>query len=239
MASNRHFFRMKETMVTILADVAFFLAAEAEIAIQRQHLEAYIRRDPLFASALVPYCVPDSAPEIVRRMAEASAKAGVGPMASVAGALAEYALGGMLRAGARHAVVDNGGDIAMFIDRPVVVGLYVGPSPARNLGLRFEPRGRILGVCTSSATVGPSLSFGRADAAVVVSEDVLLADAAATSLGNALREKIPESIGAALERHLLPGIEGLMAVLGDQVGLCGDLPEIVRAKIDFDLITKG
>jgi ApbE superfamily uncharacterized protein (UPF0280 family) len=239
MANLRHFFRMKETIVTILADGAFFPAAEAEIVVQRKRLEAYIRLDPLFASALVPYRVPDSAPEIVRRMAAASARVGVGPMASVAGAVAEYALGAMLRAGAHHAVVDNGGDIAMFIDRPLVVGLYAGPSRVRNLGLRFEPRGRVLGVCTSSATVGPSLSFGRADAAVAVSEDVLLADATATSVGNALRLESPESIGDALERHMLPGIEGLMAVVGNQVGMCGELPEIVRAKVDNELITKG
>jgi len=239
MAVLRHFFRMKETIVTILSDGTFFLAAEAEIAIRRKHLEDYIRLYPLFASSLVPMAVPDGAPEIVRRMAAASAKAGVGPMASVAGALAEYALKAMIAAGARHAVVDNGGDIAMFIDRPVIVGLYAGPSRVRNLGLRFEPRNRIFGVCTSSSTVGPSLSFGRADAAVVISEDVMLADATATALGNALSQENPERIGETLDRLRLPGIEGLMAVMGNLVGTCGVLPEIIRARVDYDLITKG
>ncbi len=235
----RHHFRMKETIVTILSEGPFFLAAEAEIALRRRHLEDYICLNPLFASSLVPLEVPEGAPEIVRRMAAASAKVGVGPMASVAGALADYALKAMIAAGARHALVDNGGDIAMFIDRPVIVGLYSGQSQVRNLGLRFKPRDRVFGVCTSSAKVGPSLSFGLADAAVVISEDMPLADATATALGNALSRENRDLIGEALDRLLLPGIEGMMAVVGDLVGTCGTLPEIIRARVDYDLITKG
>ena len=46
-----------------------------------------------------------------------------------------------------------------------------------------------LGLCTSSGTIGHSLSFGLADAVVILSKSAILADAAATAVGNRVKDK--------------------------------------------------
>ena len=127
----------------------------------------------------------------------------------------------------------------MHLSHPVVVGVYAGHSAIHNLGFRFVPEGRIIGVCTSSATVGHSLSLGRADAAIVVSPDVILADAAATALGNAVNKSTSRDIQSSLDRLMTNGITGMMTIIGESVGLCGQLPEICSAVVDFDLISRG
>jgi hypothetical protein len=160
-------------------------------------------------------------------------------MAAVAGAIAEYTVKAMIRSGASHVIFDNGGDIAMYLSHPVVVGVYAGQSTIKNLGFRFMPEGRIIGVCTSSATVGHSLSLGRADAAIVVSTDVILADAAATALGNAVKKSASRDIKISLEGVMIDGITGMMTIIGDSFGLCGQFPEICQAAVDFDLVSRG
>jgi len=230
---SRHVIRIKETIATIVAEAAYLPVAEAEIRKQRELLEEYIRRDPEFRTTLIPHPVLPGAPSIVLRMAEAASQAGVGPMAAVAGAIAEFTLRAMIEAGATHALVDNGGDIALSIDRPVTVGIFTGPSAVRDIGLRVEPRPEIFGICTSSGTVGHSLSFGRADAAVVIAEDVCLADAVATALGNAVSDenetRLSESLAAAGE---IEGVEALLAVIGKTLAVWGDLPPLVRTRVD-------
>jgi len=230
---DRTVVRCKDTIATIVAEKKYFPAAEAAIREQRRILEAFIEKDPDFRTALEPYPVPPDAPRIVRRMAGAAAKAGVGPMAAVAGAVAESALQAMIGAGATHALVDNGGDIALFLDRPVIVGIFTGPSSIRDIGLRLEPRPGFFGICTSSGTVGHSLSFGQADAATVVSDDVCLADAAATALGNAVREENEAHLQAALSViGKIEGIKALLAVIRKTLAFWGDLPPLVRTSVD-------
>jgi len=202
-------------------------------------LEEYILRDPLFRTTLEPHAVPEDAPKIVRRMAEASARAGVGPMAAVAGAIAEFALKAMVREGAAQAVVDNGGDVAMVLAYPLTVGIFTGPAKIKDIGLRFQPRPGIIGVCTSSGTIGHSLSFGRADAATVISQDVCLADAMATSLGNAVKDNNARRIEEAMKNLLIESIEGMMVIIDDTLAVCGNVPEIVRVRLDIDKISKG
>lgn len=225
--------QIKETAATIVAAEPFLPLAEADIRKQRGRLEDYIRRDPGFRTALAPRSVPPEAPPIVRRMARAASRAGVGPMAAVAGALAESALRAMAEAGATHALVDNGGDIALLLERPVTVGIFTGPSPIRDIAFRVEPRPGIFGICASSGTVGHSLSFGRADAAVVLSADVGLADAVATALGNAVTDedetRLRETLAAL---GGIEGVEGLLAVVGKTLAVWGDLPPIVRTRVD-------
>ncbi|MFC2170025.1 UPF0280 family protein [Acidobacteriota bacterium] len=236
---KKHKLKIKETITNIFCDEGFLPAAKQEILLQRRYLEDYIQENPSFRLALEPYEVSPDAPEIIKRMANSAAKAGVGPMASVAGAIAEYAVKAMVDAGAAHAVVDNGGDIAMFLNHPIVVGIYAGESEIDNLGLRFIPEGVISGICTSSATVGPSLSFGKADAAVVLSKDVIFADAVATSLGNAITQKNQKLIEKAMDSHMMENIEGLIVLVEDIVGMCGELPDIVKIDMDYNLITRG
>lgn len=231
--------RVKQTIATIVAEERFIPVAEREILRRRADLEAYIRSDPRFGRSLEPCAVRPDAPEIARRMAEAAARVGVGPMAAVAGAIAEYAVRAMVKAGARHAVVDNGGDIALWLDHPVTLAVYAGPDGPQDLGLRMQPRSGLFGVCTSSATVGHSLSFGRADAATVIAADPVLADAAATALGNRLVRADTATVRSALTSLLLPGVDCLIAVIGRRIGWCGTPPEVVRIELPWHRITKG
>jgi ApbE superfamily uncharacterized protein (UPF0280 family) len=235
---QRHHYEYKDTIVTILCDAPFAEEGMRSLTRSRDDLEAYIRRHPEFKTTHEPYPVPDDGPEIAALMARETAKAGVGPMAAVAGAFAGAAAGAMLRAGAREAVVDNGGDIAFRIQHPMRVGIYAGASPIQDLAFELEPREGIFGLCTSSGTVGPSFSYGRADAAVVLSGNVALADAAATALGNRVSEE--SDLETCFDfMAAIPEIEGALVIFRDRTALWGSLPRLVRSKVDWGLITKG
>ena len=235
---QRRHVEYKTTIVTILCDERFIPAGERALVESRAELERYIERDPVFLTTHAPHQPLADAPELARRMCEATARVNVGPMAAVAAALAERALWAMKNAGAKEAVVDNGGDIAFCIREPVRVGLFAGESSVRDLAFEVEPREEPFSICTSSGTVGPSFSYGKADAAVIVSSDILLADAAATALGNRIKtESDLETCFNFLDE--LPEVEGAMAVLRDKISLWGKLPKIVRSTVDWDLITKG
>jgi ApbE superfamily uncharacterized protein (UPF0280 family) len=143
-------------------------------------------------------------------------------MASVAGAVAE-GVGMKLLEFSPEVVVENGGDIFLKVDEPVVIGLFAGNSPlSMKMGIRLQGRDSSFGVCTSSATVGHSLSFGRADAVCVISRSCALADAAATALCNQVRS--PKDIAAAIETGKnIKEIEGVVVVFGKNMGFWGNL----------------
>ncbi len=185
-------------------------------------LASFIERHPRFRDSLVPYGVPPEAPPIARAMGEAAEVFGVGPMAGVAGAFADH-LGRYLGTMSPQVLVENGGDLYIASRRERLVGIFAGDSPlSGKMALRLPPCPGGIGLCTSSATVGPSVSLGRADAAVVLAESAVLADAAATALGNAIKK--PEDIQPALERVLFaPGIIGCLAIMGDNLGAAGAL----------------
>src|SRR4030043_2287009 len=179
---------VKETDLYIRA--ASNLEAEALKAVikHRTPLEEYIRSHPLFLHSLEPCSVEEDAPAIVRVMAQAAQIVGVGPMAAVAGAIAE-AVGTDLLAHTPEIVVENGGDIFMKISRPRLIGVYAAASPLTGkIALEINPQETPLGVCTSSGTVGHSLSLGAADAVIALSHSAALADAAATAIGNKVIE---------------------------------------------------
>jgi len=150
-------------------------------------------------------------------MIEAARACDVGPMAAVAGAVAQ-AVGEALLADSKQIIVENGGDIFLHTARPRTAAIYAGASPlSGTLGIRISRLNQPLGLCTSSGTVGPSLSFGKADAAIVLAESAALADAAATALGN--RVKAAADIEPALEAvSRIAGIYGLAAIIGDHLG---------------------
>jgi ApbE superfamily uncharacterized protein (UPF0280 family) len=233
-------FQLRETIVTIAADKREHIeAAKEAIRIHRAALETYLVYDPYFQLTLEPYECPKNAPEVVRRMVKAGNTMGIGPMSAVAGTISTLAVEAMVEAGAKYAIIDNGGDIALINDRPVVVGIYAGQSPIKNLGLIFEPRGTITGVCTSAGTVGPSISFGMADAAAVFSDDVSLADAAATALGNEVgvgKESVEASFKAVKG---IPGIKGALVIQGEYIGMWGQVPKITPADVKYEYITKA
>jgi len=218
---------VKETDLFILADSCLATLAERVIYEVRGPLEGYIAHHPEFLRSLVP--LPDDrlAPPIVREMLAAGRTCGVGPMAAVAGAIAAAVGRGLLKE-SREVVVENGGDCFLRLESPLQMGIFAGPSVlSERLALRIRPEQTPLGVCTSSGTVGPSLSFGRADAVTVISPSAALADAAATRIGNEVKK--PGDINRALA--VAPEIEGVIGaviIVGDKVGAWGEV-ELVPA----------
>lgn len=205
-----------------------FEQIRGEIRRQRAALEAYIDRHPEFAASLEPVkCLP-GAPEAARRMQAAARVIGVGPMAAVAGTMAQLAAEAALAAGAKEAIVENGGDIYVLSPEPVIVALYAGSNPlSGKLALSVPPERMPLSLCSSSSLMGHSLSFGRCDLATVAAPEASLADAAATLACNLVREE--EDVERVLQRiGAVPGIEGVLIIKGDKVGMAGDLPELIR-----------
>ncbi|MEW6448755.1 MAG: UPF0280 family protein [Bacillota bacterium] len=187
---------------------------------QRALLEAYIEQDPVFLKTLEPYNVMRDAPEIVSSMARAASAAGVGPMAAVAGAFADL-IGRLLSRYSRDVIVENGGDIYLKSTRKRRVGIFAGGSPLSNrVALEIPPNQTPVGICTSSGTVGHSLSFGRADAATVLAPSATLADAVATATGNLVKTAadIEKALGFA---RSIPGVSGALVILGEHIGAWG------------------
>jgi len=192
----------------------------------RMALERYIGDHPDFADRLTPYPLDPFAPPIVKTMMEAGQKAGVGAMGAVAGAVAEY-VGGDLLAYSREVIIENGGDIFIRTTFPLTVAVLAGHSTlSGKLGVRIDSPASPVGVCTSSGTVGHSLSLGRADAAVVVSASAALADAAATAIGNAVTDKadVPSAIRLG---EKIDGVLGIVVIMEDKMGVWGNV-ELVR-----------
>jgi uncharacterized protein len=219
---------VKETDLAIRADRDLSEDALRLVQAVRQDIESFLDRWPVVRDTFVPLEVPDSAPSIVKRMAEAAAIAGVGPMAAVAGAIAED-VGRSLMAFSRTVIVENGGDVFMTAPGQLDVGLYAGDSPLTGaVAFRVQAQDMPIGICTSAGTVGHSASLGRADGAVVFSGDAAVADAVATALGNKVRE--PGDIEGALDWALSrPGVRGAAVALGDRLGIRGQVHVVPTA----------
>jgi ApbE superfamily uncharacterized protein (UPF0280 family) len=213
---------VKETDLYIRATVNLEKKAHRLVLKYRHQLERYIQKYPEFLTSLKPLPLPDSAPRIVLDMIEAGQKANVGPMAAVAGAIAEY-VGKELLEFSQEIIVENGGDIFLKIINPKIVGIYAGGSALTGkLGLEIKPQDTPLGICTSSGTVGHSLSFGKADAVVIIANSATLADAAATAICNLV--KIPEDTNSAIESgKKIDGIKGIVIIMGSNIGVWGDV----------------
>jgi len=191
----------------------------------RGFIEKYIAIYPEFLKTFVPWHLDDFAPQIVGKMIDAGRKAGVGPMAAVAGAVAEF-VGMDLLSYTDEVVVENGGDIFFKTNRLLSVGVYAAGSPlSLKMGLRIDSRDKPVAVCTSSGTVGHSLSFGKADAVCIVSDSCPLADAAATAVGNRVRGK--KEIQDAIDfGKMIEGVMGIVVIIGENAGFWGDVEVI-------------
>jgi len=198
------------------------LKDKAEKAVKELHmaLTKYITKHPLFETSFVPVRYDFFAPEIVRNMMKASSKMGVGPMASVAGAIAE-AVGKRLLKFSKQVIIENGGDIFMKTDIPRKVAVFAGESPfSEKIALEIDPGETPIGICTSSGTVGPSFSFGSADAVVIKAGSCTLADAAATAIGNTIKKT--QDIDATIEKFgKIRDLAGIMAIKGSRMGVVG------------------
>jgi ApbE superfamily uncharacterized protein (UPF0280 family) len=213
---------VKETDLLVRAERDLSKETRESIFKYRHQLETYIAMRPEFVKSLIPVNEDPHAPEIVKEMIRVSALARVGPMAAVAGAMAEYVSKDLIEI-SKEVIVENGGDIYLVTSRERMVGIYAGTSPlSMKLGIVVLPGDSPMGVCTSSGTVGPSLSFGKADAVCILSKSAALADAAATAVGNVVREK--KDIERGLEKGKeVEGVLGTLIIVGERMGAWGNI----------------
>ena len=226
--------RIEETDLHILADQDVTTSATDLILQYRAQLEKYILKNPAFAKSLTAIASDSLAPPIVRNMIQAGEAAGVGPMAAVAGAMAQYVGKGLLDGGCEEVMVENGGDIFLHRKRSCSVAIFAGESPlSYKVGIRLPSETMPVGICTSSGTVGHSLSLGEADSVTVVSDSTLLADAAATRLGNEVgyggggKAGMENALQKAAE---IPGITGVVVICDALMGAFGDV-ELVQTDL--------
>lgn len=228
MMMKEFWIRYKETSLRIMGDKDLEEDAREELITHYNLLENYIRRNPLFLTLYEPLPVEEDAPLIVRIMADAAWKAGVGPMASVAGAFSELIGNFLLKNNLKEVLVENGGDIYLKTTTPRVVGVYAGTSEfSGTIGFKINPRKTPLGVCTSSGSVGHSISLGESDSVTVISKSGSLSDAAATAIGNHVkgREGINKGIQKAED---IKGIHGVLIIKRGVLGSWGRLPELIK-----------
>jgi ApbE superfamily uncharacterized protein (UPF0280 family) len=194
-----------------------FDAVTAEIERQRRILEDYIGRHPDFRRSLEPLDLLAGAPDVAQSMARAARLVGVGPMAAVAGAMAQFAGLAALEAGAREAIVDNGGDIYIRAVEPVIIGLKTGTADlADRLAFSLQADDTPISICSSSGKMGHSMSMGECDLATVVAKDAALADAAATQAANLVGNV--DDIDPALENIAgIEGVDGVMIIKGARI----------------------
>jgi ApbE superfamily uncharacterized protein (UPF0280 family) len=213
---------VKETDLYIRASSNLARKAHRLVIKHRSALEKYIARHPAFLTSLEPLPVPGNAPQIAKQMAQAARKAGVGPMAAVAGAIAEF-VGRELLAFSPEIIVENGGDIYLKSLKKRIIGIYAGKSPLTGkIGLEISPQDTPLGICTSSGTVGHSLSYGKADAVVVLAQSAVLADAAATAIGNIIKRDGDIDRGIALAK-VIEDLTGVVIIRGENLGAWGKI----------------
>lgn len=224
----------KETNLRIKCDVEGAIDVAIYAALQaRAEIERAVLKYPEFRWSLEPIKLEGNHPRVIDLMLRAGEVAYVGPFAAVAGAISQVAVEAALEAGAKNVIIENGGDIAIAGNQDFRVGIFAGVAGGSSkLGFFIKREELPIGICTSSGTVGHSLSFGWADAAVAVAGDAAIADAAATSIGNAVdKEDIEQSVKRGLDRaKQIPEIRGCLIVRGKYIGTWGRLPTLIKVE---------
>ena len=213
---------VQETDLFISARSNLSAQARDAVRVVRSVIEDYISKRPDFKTSLEPIAADPQAHAVIQGMLEAARTCNVGPMAAVAGAVAEYVAGVLLEYSS-EVIVENGGDLFLQAGRELTIGIFAGPSPlSEKIGIRILPQDMPLSLCTSSGTVGPSLSFGLADAVCVRSCSASLADAAATAIGNMV--KTAADIAAGIEAaRAIERLDGIVIIKDDQIGAWGNI----------------
>lgn len=223
--------RIKDTDLHIFSDKEIGKEAQDLALRYRLQIEGYIDSRPEFQHALVPIEEDTLAPPIVKDMLRAGKATGIGPMAAVAGSIAQYVGMALVKNGCREVIVENGGDLFISRCSHVTAAIFAGESPlSMKVGIKVPAERMPIGMCTSSGTVGHSLSFGVADSVTVLSGSTALADAAATRLGNEVGRDadIQNCVKRALDvGRTIDGLYGVVVVCGETLGAVGDL-ELVR-----------
>jgi ApbE superfamily uncharacterized protein (UPF0280 family) len=214
--------RVKETDLWISSDRDLEMEARDLVFDLRNKLERYIQSHPEFLTTLRPYPEDPFAPGMIREMISLTGKIGVGPMASVAGAIAQYVGTGLLDV-TDQVIIENGGDIFLKANRPVTIAIFAGKSSlSGRIGIIAPTRLMPLGICSSSARVGHSLSMGATDVVSVISSSAILADGAATAIGNRLRSSNDLNRISEIASDIR-GIFGGVAIMGDKMAAWGDV----------------
>ena len=234
MYKNRFYRSFKVTgthpFTVTLGQSNLYIRADSDLSVQaldalaqaRGQLESYLADHRAFAPSLVPLARDPLAPAMVRAMIEAGIKSGVGPMAAVAGAIAQT-VGLALADCSDRMIVENGGDLFLSLCEDQVIGIYAGDSPlSGKIGLRILASETPCGLCTSSGVIGHSYSTGDADAVTIYAKDSALADAAATATGNQVRcaDDVARAVDFAME---IPDVLGVCVIRKDKLGICGEL----------------
>jgi uncharacterized protein len=222
-------FSFKETQCTIIADKESGIQTAIDsIKHNRAQLEDYVAAYPKFVWTLKPVPAPEK-PLVAKLMAEAAEKANVGPMAAVAGVLADLAVKDMVIKGCEVAIVEDGGEVSAISNVAIDVAFAAGSEPlSKRLGFRLTEFPA--GIATSSGRFSHALSFGDAEAATIFCRDAGLADAAATAVGNVVKG---EDVTSALEHGIsiaksVSGVEGALIVYKGSVGTWGRIPQIIK-----------
>lgn len=232
---------VKETNLFIQAEKD--LSQEVlDIVLDARHIiEDYIISREEFKTSLIPIEDDPFAPAVIRAMIVDSARVGVGPMAGVAGAIAEYVARGLIDVSEEgvdaisSVIVENGGDIFMVSEGHRVIALHIPPSMTHTrremevvvsesggLGIEISDASQGIGISSSSSSFGHSMSLGLCDLTTVVAESGALSDAAATGLGNSVRDE--KDIEGALDNIIaIPGVQGGLVVMGGKIGIKGDI----------------
>ena len=214
----------KETDLYILSDKALSKnLVDQKVRALRSDIEDYIRKDPRFEHALKPIAVELRAPAVIRLMNKAAASAGVGPMAAVAGAIAQLLGKALIKNGCREVIIENGGDIFLKVRAIRRIGFYAGKGKfANKLALLIRPEDTPMGICTSSATLGHSLSFGSAESVTILAKDAALADALATATCN--RVGTVKDMEKALNFcRFIRGVRGAVIVMKNKLATFGKI----------------
>jgi len=227
---------IQETAATIGARREFISHAVEAIKAARLDIERQIRRDRFFLTTMEPYEPEEESTRVIKRMCDASKVAGVGPMATVAGAIAQEALEAMEAAGCENGWVDNGGDVALLLDDAATIEVFSEPGSNSAIALELERTSGHLGICTSSGKLGHSISLGNADFAVVIAADAVLADALATAVAN--RVSKPADLKTCFDDFRdTRGLVGGLAMCEGSVATFGQVPRIVEAEHSAERIT--
>ena len=216
--------KVKETDILVFAEKNLKKEIEEEVKKQREILERYIKIHPEFYFSFSPVEV-ESDEEIIKLMSLSSKLTKTGPMASVAGAIAEI-IGRKFLPQSEQIFIENGGDIFMNLKNEVKIGIYAGKSPfSMKIGIKIK-RENPVGIATSSGTVGHSFSYGDADAVTVISNSSAFSDGAATYFGNLVKGKIDKEL---IERELndFPFIEGMLIIRGKELFVWGKI-ELIK-----------
>ncbi len=222
-------FLIKESNCTIITEKEKAIATAIEsIKLNRELLESYVKTNPKFLHSLEPV-KPPAEPLVAKLMAEAAEKAGVGPMAAVAGVLADLAVQEMVSKDCKVAVIENGGEISAVSNEPIDAAVAAGDEPlSRCFGFRLTDFP--MGVATSSGRFSHAFSFGDAEAATVFCREAGLADAAATAVGNVIKGKDQETAiqNGIKKAKSIPGVDGVLILYKGLTGTSGRIPQIIR-----------